>query len=303
MTNNNQDNLEQRQFPRFEFDASKSPVLIVENREFRIEDISQGGVKFLKGKAVDFPDVIYGKVVFEDGGSVDIEGNIAWEHEDVVGLSFEELIPKNVLEKNQQVAFLQTKISIPKLTTPVEHEVSSGYTLQKLLNIGIPSERLEEWMKNGYIESSIPKAEQKGGKKLFSRFDLYAVKLFEYLLNCGFSAEEASLRIKVVILAEKKPGRYLYENPFLAFSRKVSFDSVPDAMKNIMLTWLSDKEKLDNAEKEKARIYLRNFIPAVVPVTGDKIVLSSTLFSECNDILIVNFKKIRDEVDAVLDEA
>ncbi len=292
--------MEKRKFQRYDFESGKSPVLKVGDKEFPIENISQGGVKFVKGRDVNFDGIINGSIVFPDGETIAIEGNIAWAQEDVIGLSFEELIPEDILDKEQQVAFLQTKISIPKLTRPENFEPTTGYTMQDVIKIGIALDRIEGWINKGYILPSTQDTGSSGVEKIFSRFDLYAIKLFEYLVNRAFSEMEAAIRTRIIILAEKKPGRYLYKITYLAFSRKVDFSTVSDEMKKKMLTWLTDKENLEEEERGEIKDSLKRFIPTLIQEKDDKLSLSSSIYEDCDDILIVNFKRVRDQVDKIL---
>ncbi len=292
--------MEKRKFQRYDFESGKRPFLKIGNEEFPIENISQGGVKFVKDKDLNFDDIIHGSIVFPDGESIPIEGNIAWEQEDVIGLSFEELIPEGILDKKQQVAFLQTKISIPKLTRPDNFEVTTGYSMQDVIKIGIPLDRLEEWIRKGYVLPISQDSSGSGVGKIFGRFDLYAIKLFDYLINRAFSEMEAAIRTRIMILAEKKPGRYLYKISFLAFSRKVDFSTVSNEMQKKMLTWLTDKENLEEEERGEVKDSLKKFVPTLIQEKDGKLSLSSSIYEDSDDILIVNFKNIRDQVDRAL---
>jgi hypothetical protein len=58
-------------------------------------------------------------------------------------------------------------------------------TLDIVKVLEIPRERLRSWMKEGFVEPSIP-AEGQGTKAVFRRYDIYAVSLFNDLLGAGF---------------------------------------------------------------------------------------------------------------------
>lgn len=241
MTSPQKELIEKRKYPRLKFDSEKMPVLRVGDKEYEIENISQGGIRLLKNKAVVFEDLVNGEVVFPDGEIIKIEGGIAWEHEDVVGLSFRDMLSEEILDEKERVAFLQTKISIPKLASFEEPEPPPGYGKKDLIALGFASEVIDEWVAKGYIEPSVKKAKRSEDDNFFSRFDLYAVKLFKYLVDRNVSEEEASLMIKILVQAEKRPGRYLYENAFLAFSNKIDFSAIPESTRKNMRTWLEDK--------------------------------------------------------------
>ena len=300
MTSPQKEIVEKRKYPRLTFGPAKMPVLKVGGKEYEIENISQGGIRFLKAKDVELKDIIGGEVVFPDGESVTIEGSIAWEHEDVMGLSFRDILPENMLDEKQRVAFLKTKISIPKLASLEETEAPSGYTEKELTALGIDAGLINSWITEGYIEPSVQKAADKGGENVFSRFDLYAIKLFEFLVARNISEEKAALMIKILVLAEKKPGRYLYENSFLAFPNKVDFSAIPDETRASMRAWLVDKNSLGEAERKKAKDLLKNFIPAVLRESHKTLSISSSVYSNCSDIMVVNFSKIRNQVDRAI---
>ena len=68
-------------------------------------------------------------------------------------------------------------------------EEFSTFDIVKALEI--PRERLRDWMNRGFV---IPtqKAQGQGTKAIFSREDVYAVALFQNLIQRGFKRKEAS---------------------------------------------------------------------------------------------------------------
>ncbi|HPA15640.1 MAG TPA: MerR family transcriptional regulator [Desulfobacterales bacterium] len=59
--------------------------------------------------------------------------------------------------------------------------------------LGFRVERLRDWVNLGYIRPDI-EAAGRGSKNLFTKWDLYRIKLFDYLVNHGLSREEACMR-------------------------------------------------------------------------------------------------------------
>ena len=57
--------------------------------------------------------------------------------------------------------------------------------------IGIPRERLKDWMTLGFVKPTIP-AEGAGTKAVFRIEDLYGLQLFQHLLSNGFKRKEAA---------------------------------------------------------------------------------------------------------------
>jgi DNA-binding transcriptional MerR regulator len=64
--------------------------------------------------------------------------------------------------------------------------------------LGIPRERLRSWTKLGYIKPSMPSGKQ-GRKVIFTRADVYAVALFDRLINLGFKREDAARLVQFYI--------------------------------------------------------------------------------------------------------
>jgi hypothetical protein len=64
-------------------------------------------------------------------------------------------------------------------------------TLDIVKTLEIPRERLRSWMKEGFVQPTIP-ARGQGTKAVFRRHDIYAVALFNDLLNAGFRREIAA---------------------------------------------------------------------------------------------------------------
>jgi len=68
-------------------------------------------------------------------------------------------------------------------------------TLDIVKVLEIPRERLRSWMKEGFVQPTVP-AEGQGTKAIFSRHDVYAVSLFNDLLGAGFRREIAASHMR-----------------------------------------------------------------------------------------------------------
>lgn len=64
-------------------------------------------------------------------------------------------------------------------------------TLDIVKALEIPRERLRDWMNKGFIKPTIP-AEGQGTRAVFTRSDVYAVALFQNLIEVGFKRSQAS---------------------------------------------------------------------------------------------------------------
>jgi hypothetical protein len=137
------------------------------------------------------------------------------------------------------------------------------FQIAKALNLKYG--RLREWLDGGYIKPSIYKAQRQGEKTLFTHADAYAIGLFDYLLRRGFSRNDAAIRIQALEMDDS-----LLSATYVAFY------------------W-----------QEGAGAYS-------VFIFEEKISLS--LFGRTvdgkrgsfDDVLIVNFRKIREEIEQAL---
>ncbi len=291
--------LENRQHPRVIFEPKERPLLKIGGSTFAVEDISKGGIKFITEGEINLKDDISGTLSFADGESIKIEGSIIWKDDDVVGLSFYDLLPSSMVNREQQVAFLKTQIAVPKLGDG-EEEKLPGYTAKQLAKLGVDSKHLKKWINRGYIKPSIQEGDTENKKILFSIFDLYMIKLFEYLVNHDFSEEESSLRIKILVLAEKKSSQFFYEKSFLGFSRKIDFNTISPEMRKKMVRWINNDKTLEKEDQTNIKTILKSYVPVLLKESEQTLHVPFLLYNECDDILIVNFKKIRDLVDAAM---
>jgi hypothetical protein len=137
--------------------------------------------------------------------------------------------------------------------------------------LGIKIESLKDWQTRGFITPSIEKAKGRGTKNLFSRFDLYLIKLFESLVQRGFPRKHAAKvlkEIKMVVKVYKEQG--------------TDFDPTG----YLIIPW--DPTMVHPQIKtKKPSVY---FEQSIAPI--DLVNLSG-----CDEIRIINFNKIREFVD------
>lgn len=138
--------------------------------------------------------------------------------------------------------------------------------------LGIKRERTKNWLAERYIYPSIQKGEGTGTKHLFSRTDLYLMGLFEYLLARGFSRTDASERLKKVYKACEAEFELLSDQMvamqrwnFIVFRRSLNGNGADMVFHYITM----DDERSMNAP------------------------LSSILTDDCEDLVAINFGKIR----------
>ena len=77
---------EKRDYVRLVYPPEKRPVLTVGENSFEVLNICETGLKFLNHLEEPFKQQVLGKVTFQNGGSIEINGNIRWEDNREVGL-------------------------------------------------------------------------------------------------------------------------------------------------------------------------------------------------------------------------
>jgi hypothetical protein len=181
------------------------------------------------------------------------------------------------------------------------------FTIKDVIKaLDIPRERFKEWIFRGYIEPSIQKAEGPGSKNLYSRFDLYAIRLFDYLLKKDFFRREAS---------------FIVNNLF----RRLPPDALDTPSKILMIAFFRRKKDHQIIKKRGLKgpymkpdgkiVSNKGLAPGLRIITDEDIEKSfSTLFLTFDDVklgeryhveklrfedvFIVDFKALKEEVDA-----
>jgi hypothetical protein len=158
-------------------------------------------------------------------------------------------------------------------------------TLDIVKGMGIPRERLREWMTRGFISPSIQAAQGQGTKALFSRADLYRIGLFKYLVERGFMRHAASGYVNQLNHIDLLSSEYIG----FRFSDKVVPDVTPetDSVAFIM-NQNTDVDLTTGAPKSKTGFAIEDKIQKYV---SD---------SEFYEFTIINFRKIRRDVDRMI---
>ena len=177
----------------------------------------------------------------------------------------------------------------------------SGYTSSDVDKIGVKRERLKAWMEKGYIKPSIQSASGKGSKNIFSLWDLYMIRLFRRLVQLGFSRKDAEIRIKLCNLFEDSDSVPISSSTFLAFIRdKKTQDDAIETLSEITDPGYDFRE----LPKETRKILLDKYkdtLPTLIPqpIHGD-IKFSHAFAGKYDSVLIINYEKIRCEVESVI---
>lgn len=174
-------------------------------------------------------------------------------------------------------------------------------TLDIVKALGIPRERLRDWMNQGFIKPKKP-AEGQGTRAIFIRNDVYAVELFRRLVKFGLRRESASLLLDSVRI-EDISVTYLTPGPLR--SRKVRREAPG------MVIFFNDN-KIFNFEVFDPSFFQHYFISGGLgkvrdpskkpPKSGSllKFFLEGNEKEGWDQILILNFEKIRGKVDTAL---
>ena len=179
----------------------------------------------------------------------------------------------------------------------------------------IPRERLKDWMSNGFISVSIP-AQGKGTKALFTRLDVYALELFRHLHEGRhYSRIEASRFVKCWLD---------YVGIWVGANRYDQGRGAAELGEKAIAGMSGIRVDSENPEKTMAEFVGAHpvfccsgdnlqFFPHSIFGQADIETINSRLGSvverleedlstgNWDDIIMVNFKKIMDDVDHSLD--
>ena len=95
MVNERYSGFEKRKYFRYNliYLSGKRVKLIVGNREYKVLDISQGGLRFAFDNEIEIEDQIQGSIKFSDDEAQAVEGKIVWKKGREVGLKFKHQLP------------------------------------------------------------------------------------------------------------------------------------------------------------------------------------------------------------------
>jgi hypothetical protein len=193
-----------------------------------------------------------------------------------------------------------------------------AYTTTDIARLGTKRERLKEWMLRGYIKASIESANGAGTKNLFSRWDLYMIQLFQYLVERGFSREDTARRIRWLFLVGEIADEVISSSKKISEkNRKAALESYDRFLTARFLILPKRGQGIDGfprAERIANRDGSFEEPPSVVCIVkeengsfmeyapnGKKRSFSFDNYRHHDDILLVNFKKIRDKVDELIE--
>ena len=96
---------EKRTFPRVEYPPTKRPMIKLGEYEMEILNISVSGLSFLYDKKtpIKIGKWIDGKIIFLNGKSIDINGQVAWKKGKKVGLLLSVRIAYPIIEEQMSI--------------------------------------------------------------------------------------------------------------------------------------------------------------------------------------------------------
>lgn len=94
-----------REYFRLIYLPEERPVLKIGKHEFKVLDISQGGLRFLKDKKIRLRDWTRAKLILSCGEQLNVAGRVEWEHGDEFGLLLRNPLPATIIEKERLFVF------------------------------------------------------------------------------------------------------------------------------------------------------------------------------------------------------
>jgi DNA-binding transcriptional MerR regulator len=174
-------------------------------------------------------------------------------------------------------------------------------TLDVVKILGIPRERLREWLSRGFVTPGIQEASGAGTKALFKPEDLYRIMLFKQLVESGVSRETASQvlsRFSSQEISSAGLAAAGYENG--RFAADMALDLTDEELKT-----LAGEVKSELGAEDLLRLVPRWLRERY----GHSLMKASSLFAakvkkrlllklmgDRDYVLVINTKKARDEV-------
>jgi hypothetical protein len=161
--------------------------------------------------------------------------------------------------------------------------------------LGFRVERLRDWVNLGYIRPDI-EATGRGSKNLFTKWNLYRIKLFDYLVNHGLSREEACKRcdeFNKFLDIEKKTFDEIYQAeqgfiPAVSEMKTVASDVARKTSDRIFSLRLKFLMICKNKDIHYSRVFF----------DGEEVKISPD--EDIDEISIFNIRNLMDQVDASL---
>ncbi len=93
---------ERRSYARIVYKPKLRPFLTQGANQFEVLDINEGGMRLENLKHVPLNDRMAGSMTLLNGDVIEIDGKVEWQENGEIGLSFEFLIPSDIIQKEQR---------------------------------------------------------------------------------------------------------------------------------------------------------------------------------------------------------
>jgi len=94
---------EKREHARLIYPSMRRPKLKIKADEMDVIDISEKGIKFIKGKQQTLSECVHGSTVLLSGKSIEVAGKIVWESDNEVGLLIAQIKESVIIDEIQTV--------------------------------------------------------------------------------------------------------------------------------------------------------------------------------------------------------
>lgn len=84
------------------YHPTERPRLKIGKNEFEVTDISEGGIRFINNRKDHVMNNISGLLMFVNGETIGVEGQVVWEEKNTLGVNLNRLIPSITIIKQHQ---------------------------------------------------------------------------------------------------------------------------------------------------------------------------------------------------------
>jgi len=94
---------EKREHARLIYPSMRRPKLKIKADEMDVIDISEKGIKFIKGKQQTLSECVHGSTVLLSGKSIEVAGKIVWESDNEAGLLIAQIKESVIIDEIRTV--------------------------------------------------------------------------------------------------------------------------------------------------------------------------------------------------------
>jgi hypothetical protein len=178
--------------------------------------------------------------------------------------------------------------------------VFTTFDVKKIL--GLKLDRQKDWLRRGYVIPSIQVAKGDRKKNLFSQSDLYLIALFEYLVKKGFTRSDAAARILSIKVAHD-----IALGSDRIRKTKMNASGLTEIQKKWMnlddidflfISWVSNPKEASETQNLPPLVDAVRLKPGAEDMP---LQIEWRKYENVDDIIIINFKKIRERVNLAME--